>query len=144
MEQPDPTTLTERRTSIGCGVVALQLTGIGVFLYWLSETDFMFGHYEAPMIRLMTAGLLCALGVGASIWWWFFRRARTPVAKPMSRRAKVLQGLLIALTALLDLLCLLVVLACTLEAMDAADKAMNKAGRGLGGSSWLEILFGWS
>lgn len=49
--------------------IVLNVSALANFLVWLSQTDFMFGHFKGPPESLMAALILSVLGVLSTIAW---------------------------------------------------------------------------
>ncbi|MBN1868846.1 HEAT repeat domain-containing protein [Candidatus Sumerlaeota bacterium] len=64
----------------------LNAAGICLFLVWLGQTDFMFGHFTGPPERILAALCLCAAGLAATLAWLVGATRRRRLARSMPER----------------------------------------------------------
>ena len=103
----------------------LHLTGLGLFLSYLVQTDFMFGHFHGPLSLLLASAAVTTAALVTGVLWGvlFFMQDRSESA-PSSTffSGKVWHVLQFLVLILLTLLNALVLFIGVLECLDRLSR----------------------
>lgn len=88
---------------------ALNIVGLVLLIRWLSQTDFMFGHYSGPPALIFASMFLLAFGAVSGIVWYIdgavaLARRRPDAPGKRFTKTGIAQGILLIPFILLSLL----------------------------------------